>query len=217
MLLCVILFVYIIKKSIFALYKLKKQIKMKKLKLALLVLFATAFIGNVSAQDSSRQWAVSVGLNIVDVRGGDDFSSRFNDYLKNDDWNWSNHPLTRISAEKYLNESFTLQIAGSMNKLDNGFDDVQHTSFDANVKYSLDAVIAKIFGKSTKLFSPFAYLGAGYTSLDGEGEAMLNYGFGVNFWATDGVGFVYQAGTKEQLSDVVPSHYYHSIGILFKL
>jgi OOP family OmpA-OmpF porin len=217
MLLLVILFVYIIKKSIFALYKLKKQIKMKKLKLALLVLFATAFIGNVSAQDSSRQWAVSVGLNIVDVRGGDDFSSRFNDYLKNDDWNWSNHPLTRISAEKYLNESFTLQIAGSMNKLDNGFDDVQHTSFDANVKYSLDAVIAKIFGKSTKLFSPFAYLGAGYTSLDGEGEAMLNYGFGVNFWATDGVGFVYQAGTKEQLSDVVPSHYYHSIGILFKL
>jgi len=212
-----VLFVYIIKKSIFALYKLKKQIKMKKLKLALLVLFATVFIGNVSAQDSSRQWAVSVGLNIVDVRSGDDFSSRFNDYLKNDDWNWSNHPLTRISAEKYLNESFTLQIAGSMNKLDNGFDDVQHTSFDANVKYSLDAVIAKIFGKSTKLFSPFAYLGAGYTSLDGEGEAMLNYGFGVNFWATDGVGFVYQAGTKEQLSDVVPSHYYHSIGILFKL
>jgi OOP family OmpA-OmpF porin len=212
-----VLFVYIIKKSIFALYKLKKQIKMKKLKLALLVLFATAFIGNVSAQDSSRQWAVSVGLNIVDVRSGDDFSSRFNDYLKNDDWNWSNHPLTRISAEKYLNESFTLQIAGSMNKLDNGFDDVQHTSFDANVKYSLDAVIAKIFGKSTKLFSPFAYLGAGYTSLDGEGEAMLNYGFGVNFWATDGVGFVYQGGSKEQLSDVVPSHYYHSIGILFKL
>ena len=190
---------------------------MKKLKLVVIALFATAFIGNVSAQDSSRQWAISVGLNIVDVRAGDDFSSRLTDFYKNDDWNWSNHPLTRISAEKYLNESFSLQIAGSMNKLDNGFDDVQHTTFDANVKYSLDAVIAKIFGKSTKLFSPFAYLGAGYTSLDGEGEAMLNYGFGVNFWATDGVGFVYQAGTKEQLSDVVPSHYYHSIGILFKL
>ena len=38
-----------------------------------------------------------------------------------------------------------------------------------------------------------------------------------NFWATDGVGFVYQGGSKEQLSDVVPSHYYHSIGIIFKL
>ena len=74
---------------------------MKKLKLVLLALFATIFIGNVNAQDSSRQWAVSVGLNIVDVRGGDDFSSRFKDYLKNDDWNWSNNPLTRITAEKY--------------------------------------------------------------------------------------------------------------------
>ncbi len=41
---------------------------MKKLKLVLIALFATAFIGNVNAQDSSRQWAVSVGLNIVDVR-----------------------------------------------------------------------------------------------------------------------------------------------------
>ena len=60
---------------------------MKKLKLVLLALFATIFTGNVNAQDSSRQWAVSVGVNIVDVRGGDDFSSRFNDYLKNDDWN----------------------------------------------------------------------------------------------------------------------------------
>ena len=199
------------------LIKLLKQIKMKKLKLVLLALFATIFIGNVNAQDSSRQWAVSVGLNIVDVRGGDDFSSRFNDYLENSDWNWSNNPLTRITAEKYLNESFTLQIAGSMNKLDNGFDDVQHTSFDVNAKYGLDAVIAKIFGKSTKHFSPFAYVGAGYTSLDGEGEAMLNYGFGVNFWLTDAVGFAYQAGTKEQLSDVVPSHYFHSIGFLFKL
>ena len=190
---------------------------MKKLKLVMIAMFAIAFTGNVNAQDSSRQWAVSVGLNIVDVRDGSNFSSRSTDFFKNDDWNWSNHPLTRISAEKYLNKSFTLQIAGSMNKLDNGFDDVQHTSFDVNFKYGLDGVIAKFFGKSTKLFSPFAYLGAGYTALEGEGEAMLNYGFGVNFWVTDAVGFVYQAGTKEQLSDVVPSHYYHSIGFLFKL
>ena len=71
---------------------------MKKLKIVMLALFATAFIGNVNAQDSSRQWAISFGVNIVDVRAGDDFSSRFNDYLGNGDWNWSNHPLTRISA-----------------------------------------------------------------------------------------------------------------------
>ena len=81
---------------------------MKKLKLVMIAMFAIAFTGNVNAQDSSRQWAVSVGLNIVDVRDGSNFSSRSTDFFKNDDWNWSNHPLTRISAEKYLNESFFL-------------------------------------------------------------------------------------------------------------
>jgi len=194
-----------------------KKKTMKKFKLAVMALFAMVTVANVNAQESNNPWAISVGLNIIDVRGGDDFSSKFNDYLGNSDWNWSNVPLSRITAEKYLSDSFTLQLAGSFNNLDNGFDDVIHTSFDANVKYSLDGLVANIFGKSTQQFSPFVYLGAGYTSLDGDGEAMLNYGFGVNFWLTDTVGLVYQAGTKEQLSDVVPSHYQHSMGVIFKL
>ena len=60
-------------KKYFVLNKSLKQIKMKKLKIVMLALFATAFIGNVNAQDSSRQWAISFGVNIVDVRAGDDF------------------------------------------------------------------------------------------------------------------------------------------------
>lgn len=191
---------------------------MRGLKLGIITILTIVFVGNVSAQDSKGQWAISAGVNIIDVRGGDDFSGRFNDYLGNSDWNWANSPLSRITAETYLSEALTLQIAGSLNKLDNGFDDVMHSSFDVNVKYGLDAVVSKVFGKSTKYFSPFAYLGAGYTSLKGVGgEAMLNYGFGVNCWFTDTVGVVYQAGTKEQLSDVVPSHYQHSIGFVFML
>ncbi len=54
---------------------------MKKLKLVMIAIFAIAFIGNVNAQDSSRQWAVSVGLNIVDVRDGSNFSSRSTDFF----------------------------------------------------------------------------------------------------------------------------------------
>ena len=170
---------------------------MRGLKLGIITILTLVFVGNVSAQDSKGQWAISAGVNIIDVRGGDDFSSRFNDYLGNSDWNWANSPLSRITAETYLSEALTLQIAGSLNKLDNGFDDVMHSSFDVNVKYGLDAVVSKVFGKSTKYFSPFAYLGAGYTSLKGVGgEAMFNYGFGFNCWFTDTVGVVYQAGTK---------------------
>ena len=56
-----------------------------------------------------------------------------------------------------------------------------HKSIDLNLKYNLDAFVAAIFGNSTKYFSPFAYVGGGYTALDGDGEGVLNYGFGLMF------------------------------------
>ena len=43
--------------------------------------------------------------------------------------------------------------------------DLVHTSLDVNLKYGLDALVAKIFGNSTRYFSPFVYLGGGYTAL----------------------------------------------------
>ena len=193
---------------------------MKNIKLAVIALFTLVATYNVNAQDSNNPWAISIGVNVVDVRGSDDFTSVIEDHLGTSDWNLI-PTISRITAERFLEDGFTLQLAGSMNRIttvsvvDDA--DLVHTSFDVNLKYGLDALVAKIFGNSTRYFSPFVYLGGGFTALDGEGEGMLNYGFGVNFWLTDAVGFAYQAGTKEQLSDVVPSHYFHSIGFLFKL
>ena len=63
-----------------------------------------------------------------------------------------------------------------------------HKSIDLNLKYNLDAFVAAIFGNSTKYFSPFAYAGGGYTALDGDGEGVLNYGFGFNVWLSETVG-----------------------------
>ena len=81
---------------------------MKGLKLGIITILTIVFVGNVSAQDSKGQWAISAGVNIIDVRGGDDFSGRFNDYLGNSDWNWANSPLSRITAETYLSDALTL-------------------------------------------------------------------------------------------------------------
>jgi outer membrane protein OmpA-like peptidoglycan-associated protein len=78
------------------------------------------------------------------------------------------------------------------------------------LKYGLDGLVDKIFGGTTQFFSPFVYLGSGYTSLEGDGEVMLNYGFGFNVWLTETVGLVYQTGTKQEFSNTVPSHYQHS-------
>ena len=192
---------------------------MKKIQLAVIALFTLVTVNNVSAQDSNNPWAVTIGVNAVDVRGGSDFSSRLNDHLGTSDWNFL-PTISRITVERYLNDGFTLQLAGSVNKITKVFrsEDANliHTSFDANLKYGLDGLIAKIFGNSTQYFSPFVYLGGGYTSLDSEGEAMFNYGFGINFWVSETVGLVYQTGTKESFKDIVPSHYQHSLGLVVK-
>ena len=192
---------------------------MKRIQLAVIALFTLVTVNNVSAQDSNNPWAVTIGVNAVDVRGGSDFSSRLNDHLGTSDWNFL-PTISRITAERYLNDGFTLQLAGSLNRITHVASendaDIVHTSFDVNLKYGLDGLIAKIFGNSTQYFSPFVYLGGGYTSLDSEGEGMLNYGFGINFWLSETVGLVYQTGTKESFKDIVPSHFQHSLGIVVK-
>jgi len=54
---------------------------MKRIQLAVIALFTLVTVNNVSAQDSNNPWAVTIGVNAVDVRGGGDFSSRLNDHL----------------------------------------------------------------------------------------------------------------------------------------
>ena len=192
---------------------------MKNIKLAVIALFTLVATYNVNAQDSNNPWAISIGVNVVDVRGSDDFTSVIEDHLVTSDWNLL-PTISRITAERYLEDGFTLQLAGSMNRITTVSQpddaDLTHASFDVNLKYGLDALVAKIFDNSTRYFSPFVYLGGGYTALDGEGEGMLNYGFGFNVMLSETVGLVYQSGTKQEFKDIVPTHFKHSLGIVMK-
>ena len=192
---------------------------MKNIKLAVIALFTLVATYNVNAQDSNNPWAISIGVNVVDVRGSDDFTSVIEDHLGTSDWNLL-PTISRITAERYLEDGFTLQLAGSMNRITTVSQpddaDLTHASFDVNLKYGLDALVAKIFGNSKRYFSPFVYLGGGYTALDGEGEGMLNYGFGFNVMLSETVGLVYQSGTKQEFKDIVPTHFQHSLGIVMK-
>jgi len=43
---------------------------MKNIKLAVIALFTLVSTYNVNAQDSNNPWAISIGVNAVDVRGG---------------------------------------------------------------------------------------------------------------------------------------------------
>ena len=84
---------------------------MKRIQLAVIALFTLITVSNVSAQDSNNPWTVTIGVNAVDTREGSDFSSRINDHLGTGDWNFL-PTISRITVERYLNDGFTLQLAG---------------------------------------------------------------------------------------------------------
>ena len=187
---------------------------MKRLKIAVIALFALVAVSNVNAQDENNPWVVGFGVNIVDFYGTDDFSTQIKDALGNSDWNFL-PSISRISGEKYLDKGFTLQLAGSLNQIDflqsEGDVDFLYYSIDAIVKYDLNM----LFG-NTGWFDPYVYLGGGYVSVDGNGEGMINAGFGFNTWFNDNLGLNFQHGTKKGFADEVRSHYQSTLGVVIK-
>lgn len=193
---------------------------MKQLKLALMALFALVTLSNANAQDSNNPWAVSVGLNAIDTYsiGGED-TEFFEDFLYPGDWNVLSS-ISRVSAERFLGDGFTAQLAGSMNRItqinEANDADITYYSVDANFKYDLDGFIRSVFGGTTQYFNPFLYAGGGVVFLGEESDGVLNYGWGANFWLSETVGLVYQGGTKQKFSDAIPTHFQHSLGVVVK-
>ena len=188
---------------------------MKQLKIAVIALFMLAFGSNVNAQDQNNPWAVSFGVNTVDFYNGSDFGDQMKDLLGNKDWNVL-PSISRISAEKYLEKGFSLQLAGSLNKITHfktdGDSDFLYYSFGANVKYDVNNLI----GDTSKYFDPFVFLGGDFVSADSNSEGMLNVGVGFNTWFNENLGLSFQTGTKKGFSSEVKSHYQSSLGLVIK-
>ncbi len=189
---------------------------MKRLKIAVIALFALVTVGNVTAQDENNPWAVGFGANVVDfyLLGSPSFGDQFNDGLGNTDWNII-PVISRITADRYINHGISVQLAASVNRIKhvnrlNDSSDLYY-AFDAVAKYDLNELIGK-----TAWFDPFVYLGGGYTSVDNTGEFMFNGGFGANFWLNKVLGINFQHGTKLGFSDNVRTHYHTSFGLVFR-
>ncbi|TXD49663.1 OmpA family protein [Polaribacter sp. IC073] len=187
---------------------------MKRLKLAVIALFTLVTVGSVSAQDDNNPWVVGFGGNLVDFYNGDDFSDQIKDLLGNNDWNVL-PSISRISVDKYLDKGFSLQLAGSLNKIETvrtkNDSDFLYYGVDAIVKYDVNNLVGQ-----TGWFDPYVYLGGGYTSVDSSGEGMINGGFGFNTWFNDNLGLNFQTGTKKGFSDKVRAHYQTSLGLVIK-
>jgi OmpA-OmpF porin, OOP family len=187
---------------------------MKQLKLAVMALFTLVTVSNVSAQDENNPWAIGFGVNIIDFYNGDNFTDQVKDLLGNKDWNFL-PSISRITAEKYLEKGFSLQFAGSFNKISyvssEGDSDFLYYNIGMNVKYDLNNLIGK-----TGWFDPFVYLGGAYVSADSMSEGMLNVGVGFNAWFNESIGLNFQTGTIKGFSDQIRAHYQSSLGVVIR-
>ena len=189
---------------------------MKHLKLAMIALFTLALVGNANAQDDNNPWAVGFGINSVDMYSGSDLSGQFNDLLGSSDWN-TLPSISRLSAEKYLEKGFSLQLSGTLNKITTEFveDDTDYIlwSVGALVKYDLN----NLFGE-TGWFDPYVGIGGDYVGSGkyDESELMANGTLGFNVWFNENLGLNFQHSDKLGLAKNVRSHYQNSLGLVIK-
>ena len=191
---------------------------MKRFKIAVIALFAFVAVSNVNAQDENNPWAITFGVNSIDAYNstGDLFGSggQVEDLFGVKDWNVLGS-LSRVSVEKYLEKGFSLQVAGSLNKveylLEKDDADLLYWSVDAVVKYDLNNLVGE-----TGWFDPFVSLGGSFVSLGDQSEGMLNAGAGFNIWFNDNLGLNFQHSTKKGFTDEVITHYQTSLGIAIK-
>ena len=188
---------------------------MKRLKLAVIAVFALMTVSNINAQDENNPWAVGFGVNIVDFYAtGASFGDNLKDHLGNSDWNFL-PTISRVTAEKYLDKGFSLQFAGSLNKIDHMFmdgdTDDMYYSVGMNVKYDLN----NIFG-DTGWWDPFVGLGGNYVSVGDIGEGMLTTSAGFNIWFNDNLGLNFTTQSNFGFADKVQDHIQSSLGLVIK-
>ncbi len=190
---------------------------MKHLRIALLALLVVAGYSNVNAQDENNPWAISVGINAVDfhpannpgqINNGGHSSGWFNEFFNAEDhYNITDALLSRVAVSRYLTEGFSIELAGSYNRIDkignweNGTGTAAHTlpflistGRETNPLYEQNPGDLAYFGidlgikydlnnlifKNSKWFDPFTSVGGGYTLLDIGGNTGTQDAFTIN-------------------------------------
>ena len=223
-----------------------KFLNMKNLSRLLFTLVLIVSFNNVNAQDENNPWAISFGVNAVDVypiggETGDNMPDGpyFDEYFNVQD-HWNILPsLSTISVSKYISDGFTVQVGGSINKIskwgqlenvsgaDNDLSvaDLAYYAVDGNVKYSLAKLI------NSKKLDPAIGIGGGYTwieegqyntfslnegSNNNVGAGTLNGSLGLTYWFTENIGLFVESKYKHSFEDYLTKHFQHSAGLSVK-
>ena len=209
---------------------------MKNLSRLLFTLALLVSFSNVNAQDENNPWALSFGINAIDVYpvGGSAPQGDNLDELFNAGDHWSILPaLSTISVSKYVGNNFTVQAGGSINKItkwgqfgsangdiDVKVDDLSYYALDATVKYSLSDLI------KIKRLDPAVGLGGGYTWIEegpynnnnsgGDnlvGAGTINASGSLTYWFNDNLGIFVESKYKHSFESYLTQHFQHSAGL----
>ncbi|MDX1271527.1 OmpA family protein [Bizionia paragorgiae] len=212
---------------------------MKNLSRLLFTLMLLVSFSNVNAQDENNPWAISFGINAVDVYpvGEDAPQGDYFDEFFNAGDHWSILPsLSTLSVSKYVGDNFTVEARGSINKInkwgqfgtdagdvDVHVNDLSYYAVDANVKYSLASLI------NSKKFDPAVGIGGGYTwieegaynnnfagGVETIGAGTLNGSLGLTYWFTENLGMFVESKYKHSFEDYLTKHFQHSAGFTVK-
>lgn len=187
-----------------------------------LFFFLVLSIGNtVFSQDSDKKWIVGIGVNVVDIRTPSTVSGIFKDYFNGsiDDLNMAG-AFIKVSAERYLDKGFSLQLSFSANKIEKGYnygegDPLSNDTFTAvgaKLKYDLNYLLGE-----TKWFDPFVIIGGGYAKIGDNSNLNIASGFGFNTWITDNFGLNFQSDYNHGIKSFGTDYFQHSAGLIFKL
>ncbi len=189
-----------------------KQVKLFVVALALVATFSA------NAQDENNPWSIGLGINSVDIRTPDDFGGFAKDWVGFKDINVL-PALSRISVGRYLAYGLSLEVAGSLNKVEKGFDwndgdeliDDTFLAIDGRLKYALSELF------STKgWFDPYLQAGVGYSKIGDEGDFKVLGGLGFNTWFNENIGLNFQSAYAHHFEPTATDYFQHSIGLVFK-
>ena len=200
---------------------------MKHVKIAILAMFVFVGINNVNAQDKNNPWAVNFGVNAIDFHPTN-YDGNLNDDGYGSEWfdeffNITDHynfvpTISTLSVGRYLNDGFTLDVTGSVNKItkmgNNPEVDPGNLAFlalDGGLKYNLQSLF-----DNNGWFDPYLLAGGGYSWFNQEGTGTLNGGLGLNLWFSDHVAFNVQTAYKHSFDKLFAPYFQHTAGFSVK-
>lgn len=203
---------------------------MKHLNTLLVAALLLMGVSVANAQDENNPWAISVGVNAVDVYPvGTDDEGRFPNMIgdadvkgelfdeffnANDHWNIL-PSLSTVTVGRYIGSGFVFSATGAVNKItrigDVDVPDATYYSADGAISYSLRDLLGGGF------VDPSLGVGGGYTWVDDVGFGTANLQAGMRFWIGQNLALDLRSAYKHSFEDEYGiRHFQHSAGVMFK-